>query len=78
MVNFIVQTHLSELNLYMTFIAIQILKIRFVRISAANNKIKSNQIKSILLVQNPVIGLSPVTYSTQIQIKSYREQYTVY
>ena len=25
-----------------------------------------------------MIGLSPVTYSTQIQIQSYREQYTVY
>ena len=41
------------------------------------NQIKSNQIKSILLVQNQVIGLSPVTYSTQIQIQSCREQYTM-
>ena len=39
---------------------------------------ESNQIKSILLVQNPVIGLSPVTYNTQIQIQSYREQYTIH
>ena len=39
-------------------------------------KTGTNQIKSILLVQNPVIGLSPVTYSTQIQ--SYREQYAIF
>ena len=39
-------------------------------------KTGTNQIKSILLVQNPVIGLLPVTYSTQIQ--SYREQYAIY